>query len=143
MSSGIGPLEGEDATRVEQLREWVVGHYGDPSAYRTLDGKLRLIQTILDKGWIEKEESWKLQALGIAFGDALVQAVPELFWVLVDDETGRDPALRWLQTSTLVFPMTAISKRVEDDITVDVRELFKGFQKAVRQASRRASTRSG
>ena len=143
MSSGIGPLEGEDATRVEQLREWVVGHYGDPSAYRTLDGKLRLIQTILDKGWIEKEETWKLQALGIAFADALVQAVPELFWVLVDDETGRDPALRWLQTSTLVFPMTAISKRVEQGVDVDVSELLTGFQDAIRRAVQDASTRPG
>lgn len=92
MFDSIGPLEGDDALRVEQMREWVVGHYAHPAAYQTLDGKLRLFQTILDNGWVEKEETWKLQALGIAFGDALVQDVPELFWALVDDETGRDPS---------------------------------------------------
>ena len=63
--------------------------------------------------------------------------------MLVDDETGRDPALRWLQTSTLVFPMTAISKRVEQGVDVDVSELLTGFQDAIRRAVQDASTRPG
>ena len=50
MFDSIGALEGDDALRVEQMREWVVGHYADASAYQTLEGKLRLIQTILDNG---------------------------------------------------------------------------------------------
>lgn len=37
MTNNIGPLEGDDALRVEQLREWVVGHYADASAYQ-IDG---------------------------------------------------------------------------------------------------------
>jgi hypothetical protein len=112
----------------------VVSHFEDPAAYESVSGKLRVIQAILDNGWIEKHETWKLQCLGVAFGDALVQEVSELFWVAVDDEFGRDPALRWLQTSTLVFPLTAISKRVEDEIAVDVYEMFGGLQKATRDA---------
>ena len=135
MTNNIQHLAGDDALRLEKQRDWVVGHYADPSAYVTVEGKLRLIQTILDNGWIGKDETWKLQSLGVAFGDALVQAIPELFWVMDDDDFGRDPALRWLQSTTLVFPLTAVSKRVKDDIEVDVDDVFDGFRQAVREAA--------
>ncbi len=102
--------------------------------YQNLSSKLRLIQTILDNEWVSKEETFKLQALGICLGDALEQDVEELNWVAVEDEFGRDPALRWLNTSVLVFPRTAISKRVEDSVKVDIYEMFGGFQKAVQNA---------
>ena len=134
MDQIIEPLNEEDINRLQQHREWVVGHYEDPIAYESVSGKLKLIQTILDYKWIDKSETWKLQSLGVAFGDALVQEVPELFWVAVDDEFGRDPALRWLETQTLAFPLTAISKRIEDDIEVDVHDLFGGYQKAIGEA---------
>lgn len=134
MEQSIEPFNQEDLERIGKLREWVVGHYDDPAAYDSVSGKLRLIQTILDKNWINKSETWKLQALGIAFGDALKQEVPELSWVVVDDEFGRDPALRWIDTTTLTFPLTAISKRIEEDVVVDVYQLFGGFQKALNKA---------
>ena len=134
MEQSIEAFNQEDTQRVDRLRDWVVGHFDDPAAYSTVDGKLRLIHTILDNGWIEKDETWKLQSLGIAFGDALEQDVEELAWVVVDDEFGRDPALRWLDTNTLTFPLTAISKRVEEGTEFNVVELFIGFKKAVREA---------
>jgi hypothetical protein len=139
MTNNIQPLEGDEALRVEKHRQWVMGHYSDPAAYSTVEGKLRLIQTILDNGWIGKEETWKLQSLGVAFGDALVQSVPELFWAVVDDEFGCDPALRWLQSTTLVFPLTVISKRVEDNVEVDVTDLFDGIQKAARDSAAKSA----
>ena len=134
MEQQIEAFNQDDSDRIEKLREWVVGHYDDAGAYEEVSGKLRLIQTILDNDWIAKDETWKLQSLGVAFGDALEQEVSELSWVVVEDEFGRDPALRWLDTTTLIFPLTAISKRVEEDVPVDVYELFGGFQKAIYQA---------
>ncbi len=134
MPQSIGELNADDLDRLEKHRHWVIGHFEDPTAYESISGKLRVIQTVLDNDWIEKHETWKLQSLGVAFGDALVQEVAELSWVAVDDEAGRDPALRWLQSGTLVFPLTAISKRIEDGIKVDVYEMFGGFQKAINQA---------
>ena len=130
----IEPLSEKDMERLQQQRDWVIGHFEDAGDYGSVAGKLRVIQTILDNGWIEKTETWKLQSLGVAFGDALVQEVPELFWVACDDECGRDPALRWLETTILAFPLTAISRRVEDDMHVDVFDLFAVFQKAVLEA---------
>ena len=134
MEHSIEPFDQDDLERIEKLRDWVVGHFDDPVGYETVSGKLRLIQAILDNAWITKDETWKLQSLGIAFGDALEQEVKELSWVVVEDEFGRDPALQWLDTNTLVFPLTAISKRVEDDIVVDTYQLFAGFQKAIHKA---------
>lgn len=134
MDQVIEELNQADKEQLAKKREWLVGHYDDPKTYSTVSAKLKLIQTILDSNWVEKSETWKLQSLGIAFGDALEQDVPELHWVAVEDEFGRDPALRWLETTTLVFPQTAISKRVEDGVKVDVYNMFGGFQKAVQTA---------
>lgn len=120
------PTETELA-RIEAQREWVRGHY-EPDAqykYQSLDGKLRLLRAIIESGWIEKTETVKLQSLGIALGDALAQEL-SLEWVTVEDEYGRDPALRVPGTTVLLFPLTMISKRIEHDEHVDVDELFLG-----------------
>lgn len=138
MGQSIEPFNQDDLDRIQKLREWVVDHYEEPAAYQSVAGRLRLIQTILDNGWVAKDETRKLQSLGVAFGDALEQEVSELSWVVVDDEDGRDPALRWLATNTLTFPLTAISKRVEDDVDVDAYELFGGFLSAIADAVARA-----
>jgi hypothetical protein len=49
---------------------------------------------------------------------------PLLDWAIVEDQYGRDPALRYRQASVLLFPLTTISKRVEADRPVQVRERF-------------------
>jgi hypothetical protein len=69
------------------------------------------------------------QALGLAFGRAFLNEFPDYDWWMVEDEYGRDPAIRYKETSLLVFPMTMISKRVEDGEQVDVGELFDGLAK--------------
>lgn len=119
------PLRAEERERIEAARTWMKGHYrGDPDQrYEPLDGKLSLIEAILKNGWVEQSETWKLQALGIAFGDALAQKLM-LDWVTVDDEYGCDPALNWPGTSLYSYPLTTISKRIEQGEYVNVRELF-------------------
>ena len=103
--------------------------------YETLEGKLHLLQVILDSGWIESGETAKLQNLGIAFGDAMAQELG-LEWVLVDDEYGRSPSLRFPGTTVIAFPRTMISKRVERGDKVDVREMFRGINADLRMMSK-------
>ena len=82
-----------------------------------LDGSrndLELIQRVLDQGVVEPEATYTLQALGLAFGRAFLNEFPHYDWWMVEDEYGRDPAIRYKETTLLVFPMTMISKRVED-----------------------------
>jgi hypothetical protein len=121
----IEALSNDDLSHVEKQRSWVRDHYdaGARHLYETVEGKLRLLETIVRSGWIEPAETWKLQSLGITLGDALVQELG-LTWVAVEDEHGRDPAVRVDDTSILLLPLTSISKRIERGEPVNVRELF-------------------
>src|SRR5690242_16440705 len=125
MDQRVEPLTPDLADQVEEQRSWVRNHYDDSAKarYETIEGKIHLIETILQAGWIAPDETWKLQSLGITFGDALAQKL-ELQWVAVEDEYGRDPALQLGGTSILLFRLTAISKRIERGESVDVRQLF-------------------
>ena len=125
MEQKVEPLTPDDIAYLEAKRKWVRDHYTKDAEerYATVKGKLAVLHTILESGWIEPDETVKLQHLGITFGDALAQEAG-LEWVMVEDEHGRDPALQLKGTSILVFPMTTISKRIERGETVDVYDLF-------------------
>lgn len=119
------PLQVDELSRIEAARDWIKGHFTvEPDQqYDLLEGKLRVVEAILANDWVEPDETWKLQALGIALGDALAQKLM-LDWVTVDDEYGRDPALNWPGMSIYCHPMTMISKRIEAGDKVDVREML-------------------
>ena len=118
-------LREEERDRIEAARNWVKGHFSRDAeeSYSQLQGKLYVIDTILKNGWVAQDETWKLQALGIAFGDALAQQLM-LDWITVEDELGRDPALNWPGTSIYSYPTTTISKRIERGEKIDVQEFF-------------------
>jgi len=65
-----------------------------------------------------------LQAIGMSFGQLLANQNSDYDWWMVDDENGRDPCLRYLETNLLVFPQTLISRRVEDGEAVEVQALY-------------------
>ncbi len=68
--------------------------------------------------------------MGIVLGNVFVNEMP-LQWVTVDDEHGRDPALQYPNTTVIVFPLTMISKRVEDGRSVHVAQIFEAVRKQV------------
>jgi hypothetical protein len=92
-----------------------------------LDGTRRdlaLIQQLLDTRTIEPESTYTLQALGLAFGDVFIHENEGFDWWMVEDEYGRDPALRYQHSSLLAFPRTMLSKRIEDGEHPNVIDLF-------------------
>ncbi len=94
---------------------------------RDLTGResdLDLLQRIVDSCQLEPEATYSLQALGIAFGRVFIENNVGYDWWMVEDEYGRDPAVRYAEISLLVFPMTMISKRIEDGEVVDVCDLY-------------------
>lgn len=125
MTQKVEAMSEDDTQQIERQRNWVRDHsdLGSKHLYETLEGKLSLIEAILGNNWIKGDETWKLQSLGIAFGDSLAQELG-MQWVTVEDEYGRDPALHDHGTTIVLFPLTSISKRIERGETVDVRELF-------------------
>ncbi|HEX3809723.1 MAG TPA: DUF3806 domain-containing protein [Rhizomicrobium sp.] len=133
----IEPLSSDLAAHTEKQREWVREHFTAETReeYNTIEGKLRLLDTILSSKWIGPAEKWKLQSLGVAFGDALAQMF-NLEWVSVTDEYGTDPALRYPHTTILVYPLTVISKRIEDGEEMEVRDLFSKFCERIEHLAR-------
>jgi hypothetical protein len=123
----IEPLNQSDLAHIEAKRKWVRQHFTPESEhlYSDLDQKLRLLDTIIKNKWIEPSETVKLQSLGITLGDALSQRMG-WEWVAVEDEYGRDPALKIPGSTLTLFPMTMISKRIEKGELVDVHKLFSG-----------------
>jgi len=125
MDEKIEPLAKEDVFRLEAQRDWVRNHYDSEARHRfdTVEGKLRLIDTILREKWISTHETWKLQSLGVVFGDALVQS-QALEWIMIEDEYGRDPSVCVPGTTIKLHCLTMISKRVEKGEEVDIHQLF-------------------
>jgi hypothetical protein len=71
-----------------------------------------------------KSQTYELQSLGVAFGDVLTSELP-LRWVMITDEYGTDPTLRFKETTVQINAITMISKRVERDEPVRVSELLR------------------
>ena len=83
----------------------------------------------------KRDQSYKLQCLGIVLGDAFVQELG-MEWIMVEDENGRDPAIRMPKTTMILYPMTMISKRHRHGEKVDVFELFNGVASQVEDLQR-------
>lgn len=134
MEQKIEPMSADDAAHVERQRDWVRGHYGPDAQheYETVEGKLVLLDHIIKAKWIQPTETWKLQSLGITLGDVFVQDMG-LVWVAVEDEYGRDPALKLPGTSILLFPLTLISKRIERGEDVDIRDVHAGVRRFIEE----------
>lgn len=103
---------------------------------RKLDGSrgdLRLLQELLDSGTVEREATYTLQSLGLAFGRVFLTENPGYDWWMVEDEYGRDPAIRYQRSALLAYPRTMLSKRIEDGEPVDVIDLFEGLTRRMRE----------
>lgn len=94
---------------------------------------LAALQKVIDSKIVEPEATYSLQALGLAFGKVFIGTQTNYDWWMVEDEYGRDPAIRYKQTTLLLFPKTMISKRIEDGEQVDVVEIFEGLKETVRE----------
>ncbi|HWU56568.1 MAG TPA: DUF3806 domain-containing protein [Rhizomicrobium sp.] len=130
MEQKVGPFEDKDKSELEERRAWVYGANASASDFASVEAKLDLLAAMLDSGVIKPSHEWQLKSLGVVFGDILAQSM-DLIWVMVDDEYGRSPALMVPQTTILLFPVTALLKRLEDGETVDIHELYGGFYERV------------
>jgi len=123
----ISAPQKEDIAQI--AAQWaVIEHYlsaESKETYKTSAGKLGLLRALLTAKVFKKEQTYELQCMGIIFGDLFVQEMG-MEWIIVEDEYGRDPALRIPRTETIIYPLTMISKRVERGEEVDVFELFNG-----------------
>lgn len=124
----ITALSDADQKRLRDQRAVVEKYLGNDDSkekYKTAAGKLDTIRAILQGDIFKRDQKYELQCLGIVLGDVFVQDL-EMEWIMVEDEYGRDPAVRLPNTTMILFPMTMISKRIERGEKVDVFDLYNG-----------------
>jgi hypothetical protein len=119
-------LSNEDSTRLEQQRAVVAAsarkRYGTRALTKT-KRDLPVLQNLIDDRVFNKSLTYELQTLGVAFGDVLASEFP-LRWVMVTDEFGTNPTLRYKETAIQINALTMISKRVERNEPVNVQWLL-------------------
>ncbi|MDM0008264.1 DUF3806 domain-containing protein [Variovorax sp. J22G73] len=119
------------AVQLLHASELVAEATGEP--LRSDESDLPRLQRIVDSRLVEPEATYSLQALGLAFGKVFMRIRPDFDWWMVEDEFGRDPAIRYKETTLLMFPKTMLSKRIEDGEQVDVAEIYEGLVEMVRE----------
>ncbi|MBN3789235.1 DUF3806 domain-containing protein [Burkholderia sp. Ac-20353] len=125
----ITPLTDADLAVFDRMRRWLLAPLDDGHEflYDSIRGKLLIVQAVLQAKRFGPHNVLELQALGVAFGDALAQQL-DLTWMISDSiQFGRRPVLNLPGTSLAIGAFTAIQKRVVQGEPVDVRALFDAF----------------
>jgi hypothetical protein len=119
----LGPADRLKSERQrEQVGTLARRHLGRPlRSEGTSD--LAVLQRLLDERIVAPDDVFGLQALGVVLGDVMARTLP-LHWVAIDDDRGHSRALRYRETDALFFPVTMISKRIQNHETVRVRALY-------------------
>jgi hypothetical protein len=129
----------EDSKRLDQQRAVIAAaaeqRYGTAGLSRT-KRDLPILQRLIDDKVFNKSQTYELQSLGVVFGDVLVTELP-LLWVMITDEYGTDPTLRFKNTSISINALTMISKRVERNERVDVFQLLQRNREALAEAQKK------
>jgi hypothetical protein len=132
-------LSHEDSRRLDHQRALVAAaakqRYGTAALSRT-KRDLPILQRLIDDKVFKKSQPYELQSLGVVFGDVLASELP-LRWVMITDEYGTDPTLRFKNTSVNINALTMISKRVERDEPVDVFLLLQKNREALSEAEKK------
>jgi hypothetical protein len=131
-------LSHQDSERLDQQRALVAAvakqRYGTVLSGTKKD--LPIVQQLIDDKVFKKSQTYELQSLGVVLGDVLASELP-LRWVMITDEYGTDPTLRFKNTTVNINALTMISKRVERDEQVDVFRLLQKNREALSEAEKR------
>jgi hypothetical protein len=126
-------LSPEDGQQLDRQRSVVASaaklRYGTTALTKT-KADLPVLQKLIDDKAFNKHQTYELQCLGVVFGDVLATELP-LRWVMITDEYGTDPTLRYKQTSLTINALTMISKRIERGETVSLSELLRNTREEV------------
>ena len=132
-------LSHEESERLDQQRALVAAtakqRYGTAALSRTKKD-LPILQRLIDDKVFKKSQTYEWQSLGVVFGDVLASEL-SLRWVMITDEYGTDPTLRFKNTSININALTMLSKRVERDESVDVFSLLQTNREALSDAQKR------
>lgn len=90
---------------------------------RNKENDLGILQTLLDRKLVNRDQTLELQAMGVVLGDLLAQDASAR-WVIYRDPKGRSRALQMGNSDNYLFPITMISRRAETGAEVDVNAIY-------------------
>ncbi len=91
-----------------------------------------MLQRVLESAPYTDDPVGEVVALGTALGDLIAHELG-MSWVRFSDEEGVDLALRYQDTSIVVFPRSMILKRLEREEDPDIPYLYGQVCAAVRE----------
>ncbi len=107
--------------QVARIDELTRRHLGSPVRGDSSD--LALLQHIVNRGLIQKDERQLLQAMGAVFGNVLQQELG-MSWMVYEDKKGKSRALCVAGTQDCLFPITMLSRRMEVGLLPNVQEIY-------------------
>lgn len=90
---------------------------------RNTKDDLDLLQRIIHKGLVAKDDRLRLQAMGVVLGNVMAQEFG-MVWQVYEDRLGRSRALCVEDTQHCLFPITMLSRRMEVGLLPDVKEIY-------------------
>lgn len=84
---------------------------------------LDMLQRMADRKIIKRDETAKMQAMGVVLGKLLEKNL-KLEWMSYEDEVGYSRALCVPNTRHCLFPITMLSRRMEVGLDLDVKKIY-------------------
>ncbi|SER01245.1 protein of unknown function [Myroides profundi] len=111
----------DDLVRLETESVKVLGIASeDLQAYHESGDAIKKLQEILNLREYAVNDYEYHQALGILFGACFQYRYSDFHWIVVHDQYGREMALQYQDYALQCFPITMITKRIEDEVDIDV-----------------------
>lgn len=125
-STPIDDLSWMDENYMQQQREKIeaIAQIRLGSRLRGDRSDLATLQQIVDRGLIERNDTLRLQALGVVLGDVMTTERPKLEWKIYEDSKGRSRALCVENTEECLFPVTMLSRRMEVGLNPSVETVY-------------------
>lgn len=129
-------IEAPDDPETVWIAEQLVaaGQLAQQCGGQSLTGELSdlvLLQGAVDRLGNDQQSRDDAYALGLAFGQVYLDNNPGFDWWMVEDEYGREVALRFADSSLLVFPGSMFSNRHEDSEPIQVTVLYASLSREI------------
>ena len=105
----------------QRLGTLVRGNFGD----------IELLQRIVYRGLIKRDNRQELQAMGVVLGNLMIQE-KGLIWQVYEDEHGRSRAVCVAKTDQCLFPVTMLSRRMQVGLIVNVQQVYDNAMSLIR-----------
>lgn len=86
-------------------------------------GDIELLQRMVYRGLIDRDDKQTLQATGVVLGNLMIKT-HGLSWRVYEDEKGRSRAVCAQSSDHCLFPVTMLSRRLQTGLVVNVQSVY-------------------